>query len=151
LPVCSKLLLTPEEWAVCAIQKEIMFKKNNLIFLNPMMPDDMYMLFQFLLTLIKPKLSFDHLLFAPLLNKTQTSFFLLNTSSSHLKPEELWNFVFALTSAWKVLFGFICSCSTHVILHLFLCILWSLVRVSSMAMEIFYVWPETLKSPCRIH
>lgn len=76
-----------------------MFKKNNLIFLDPVMPDDMYMLFQFLLTLIKPKLSFGHLLLASLLNKTQTSFFLLNTLSSHLKPEELWNFAFALTSA----------------------------------------------------
>ena len=111
---------------LCSTKRNYVLK-NNLIFLNPMMPD-MYMLFQFILTLIKPKLSFDYLLLATLLSKTQTSFFLLNTLSSHLKPEELWNFAFALTSAWNVLFSFICSCSTHVIFHLFCFILWSLFR-----------------------
>ena len=90
------------------------------------MPDDIYVLFQFLLTLIKPKLSFEHLLLATLLNKTQPSFFFLNTKLRliSLKNSRTLHLLVPLPEIFFS--GFICSCSIHQIFHFFPYILWSL-------------------------
>lgn len=108
-------------------EKLCLKKIMNLIYLDPFMPDDIYVLFQFLLTLIKPKLSFHCLLLATLLNKTQPSFLFLEhvrLRLTSLRNSRTWHLLIPLPEIFFS--GFICSCSIHLIFHFSPYILWSL-------------------------